>query len=212
MIFSNVNLRAYSKFMSFGNLICVTLGEHGKGRIQIVVPCPDKFVITKNNVLKGYSIGLSKSGNPKIVPQEDNKLYLFLSSGDGYTRRSNVVIYCSKEMESCFKLMDSGNGADGAAGKIGTWTVCVVEVVKFPAYALIKYAGTNRISIIIASAPDEVTEIDTQELSNYIAAVCKEYPHFMDISTGNIKKEIEITCFESLSNKLIHGKKTARAL
>jgi hypothetical protein len=70
---------------------------------------------------------MTQSGRPKIVKQQnDGYTYLILSSSGGYTRRGCGYVTVLKD--NTYKVISKGNGADGDAGRIGTWDVRLIEV------------------------------------------------------------------------------------
>lgn len=144
MIYSNVKIASEEREFSFGKMTVIALGEKGRGRREIVLPCP-KDTVLKEGLNEGLTIGFSKSGKPKIVSGYDSELYYVLSSYGGYTRRGNGTIYIIREgekhsidaMDDC---LEYGNGADGDAGRIGDWQVIVMKPRATDVISL-KYSG-----------------------------------------------------------------------
>jgi hypothetical protein len=125
MLYTNKTIKTKTEQMSWGALDFVGLGEEGRGRKLLRLPCPSGFELEHSVVQRGYSIGATKSGAPRINRGEDGKLYMILDSSGGYTRRGDGVIYSadpSKVSGIC-----KGWGADGAAGNIGQWSAGIVE-------------------------------------------------------------------------------------
>jgi hypothetical protein len=125
MIYSNKTITAKSEQMSWGQLDFIALGEEGRGRKLLRLPCPAGFELEHSQVVRGYSIGTTKSGAPRINRGEDGRLFLILDSSGGYTRRGDGVIYSADP--SKVSGIAKGWGADGAAGNIGQWSAGVVE-------------------------------------------------------------------------------------
>jgi hypothetical protein len=71
------------------------------------------------------TIGTSKSGRPRIDARTDDDIYLILSSERSYTRRGNGYVKAPKSQE--VELIARGNGADGDAGRIGSWDAIIVK-------------------------------------------------------------------------------------
>lgn len=89
MLYSNTKLNANEVKADFGNFFRVTLGEYGRGRKALNLTCPEGFNISEKQLLDEYSIGLTKSGKPRISKISDSDMYLMISSQYGYTRRGN---------------------------------------------------------------------------------------------------------------------------
>lgn len=131
MIYSNVEVKAKMKEMVFGLIYFIALGEYGRGRHEMRLACPEGTVVTKG-LNEDLTIGFAKSGNPRINKATDTTLYLLLSSEGGYTRRGNGWIGAWKENKANYQLLSKGNGADGDAGKVGTWDVVLLKVLGTP--------------------------------------------------------------------------------
>lgn len=130
MLYCNDGFKIVEKQLNFGTLKCVELGEEGRGRKQILLPVPNSF-ITGNYVTKGfhknYSIGLTKSGKPRVNKlYDDDYIYLLLTSKGGYTRRGNGGI--STMMYDGTEEIITAWGADGLAGGIGDYPVSLIKV------------------------------------------------------------------------------------
>ncbi len=171
MIYSNTNLKAEEREFSFGKMFVIALGESGRGRKEIILPCPEGITI-KKGLNEDLSIGFSKSGKPKIVQAYDCTMFYLLSSYGGYTRRGNGIIKVLNEDEtSTFAFSTSnclayGNGADGDAGRIGDWDVVLLSDPK--KNIAVRYSGggfIENLSFIIGSV-----EIPNLELEGALDA------------------------------------------
>lgn len=131
MIISNIELTAKVKAMPFGEISLITLGEEGRGRRELRLPCPTGTKIDKG-LNAALTIGQTKSGKPRINTATDNEIYLLLSTEGGYTRRGNGWVGSWISNTATTELVDKGNGADGAAGRIGQWDVVLLKVVGQP--------------------------------------------------------------------------------
>ena len=94
---------------------------------MITLPCPPDMDSITKGLHADLSIGLTKSGRQRIVRAHDDKLYMMLSSQGGYTRRGCGVIYTLNKDFEKFTVLCRGNGADGAAGRIGSWDCMVLD-------------------------------------------------------------------------------------
>ena len=124
MLYSNTKLNANEVKADFGNFFRVTLGEYGRGRKALNLTCPEGFNISEKQLLDEYSISLTKSGKPRISKISDSDMYLMISSQYGYTRRGNGYIKTNGE------ILADGYGADGDAGRIGTWDAYLIKALK----------------------------------------------------------------------------------
>lgn len=127
MIYTNVKLWAEEKEMDWGSLHHVTLGEEGRGRSLISLPCPKDIDAIEAGMHNDLSIGTTKSGRPRINKWMDDKLFMILSAEGGYTRRGCGTVQVLKKDFDRVNVLTRGNGADGDAGRIGYWDCMVVE-------------------------------------------------------------------------------------
>lgn len=137
MIYSNIEVKSKSKEMPFGTINFVAIGEYGRGRREMRLACPADTVVAKG-MNENLTIGLTKTGNPRINVVKDNELYLILSSEGGYTRRGCGWIGAWKENKAQYQLLSKGNGADGLAGRIGTWDVVLLHILGTPKHDWIR--------------------------------------------------------------------------
>ena len=126
MIWSNKAHAKKEKDFPFGKINVIELGESGRGRKLIVLPSE---VDIQKGLNPDITIGLSKSGKPRINRFKDDKLFLIIDSAGGYTRRGDGVASVHQSCKDDVKVLSYGNGADGLAGRIGIWEVFVVEVL-----------------------------------------------------------------------------------
>lgn len=141
MIWSNKKHTMKAKEMPFGTLNCIELGESGRGRKLLVLPSE---VDIQEGLNPMVTIGLSKTGKPRVNRFKDNELYLLLDTGYGYTRRGDGRVWTLKENEESFQVLAGGYGADGDAGRIGNWDVLVLKVQKdFTGFFRVVLSGGN---------------------------------------------------------------------
>lgn len=125
MLFINKQTEVVTREFKFGTVNGISLGEHGRGRQQIFPPTPKELEGSIGGMRSDLTIGLSKSGKPRINYGKDKDMYLALSSERGYTRRGNGVV--KVPAGQTVELIARGNGADGDAGRIGYWDVVLVK-------------------------------------------------------------------------------------
>ena len=113
--------------LSFGKIVAIVDGQEGRGRRRLVIPIDPAVAEGAKKEDGGYipldgkklSIGTTTTGRPKVIRGNVGKFAL-LSSHGGYTRRGNGY---NKLISGEATTLASGNGADGDAGRIGTWGV-----------------------------------------------------------------------------------------
>ena len=120
MIYSNDMLSSEERKFDFGSIHQVSMGEHGRGRKLLALTCPENTVV-REGMNPELTIGLTKSGKPRIFQRQDDEIYLLLSAEGEYTRRGCGVIRVLTAEAENFEVLASGNGADGDAGRIGYW-------------------------------------------------------------------------------------------
>ena len=141
MIWSNKKKEMKEKVMPFGTLNCIELGESGRGRKLLVLPSE---VDIQEGMNQEVTIGISKTGKPRINRFKDNNLFLLIDTGHGYTRRGDGRVWISRDQEESIEVLAGGYGADGDAGRIGTWDVLVLKVKEgFEGFFRIVLSGGN---------------------------------------------------------------------
>ena len=129
MLYSNVRVESKERAFDFGTIHQIALGEQGRGRKLMAINCPEGTVVEKG-MNETFTIGKTKSGKPRINMAKDDTLYLLLSSQGGYTRRGCGTIQVLQESKEDFEVLANGWGADGTAGRIGTWDVILLKAPK----------------------------------------------------------------------------------
>lgn len=128
MIYTNINLSTVELEREWGILEQIIVGESGRGRSFISLPTPKGLEGLKKGLHEDFSIGATKTGRPRIIRSNDpEKLYMILSAEGGYTRRGDGTIWVPKEDLPKYHILAKGNGADGAAGRIGFWECAILE-------------------------------------------------------------------------------------
>jgi len=160
MIWSNVKLECQEKKFSFGTMPIVEMGEYGRGRELIVIPS----TIDIERGWNAATIRLSRSGKPKIDEQSNAGRFLLISTKGGYTRRGDGYML---SMPHDLNVLAVGNGADGAAGRIGYWRAYVAEIMNpNPFWVHIRYGGRNAKSWIRVTL-ENIIEIPEHEIELY---------------------------------------------
>lgn len=130
MIYSNVTRKPNKREFEWGTIFQIAVGEEGRGRKLLALTCSELTMINKGEN-PDYTIGLTRTGRPRIDKNQSDELFFLLSSQGGYTRRGNGTIQVLKSQKENFEVLARGNGADGDAGRIGYWD-CVLFKVKDP--------------------------------------------------------------------------------
>lgn len=128
MLFTNKTLEVQEKMMKFGTVAGTTIGEYGRGRREVFLPTPKE--LTENiaeGLITNLTIGFSKTGRPRINQCNANAeaIFMILSTKRDYTRRGNGYIEVPKDQS--VEIIARGNGADGDAGRIGTWDALILK-------------------------------------------------------------------------------------
>ena len=140
------------------------------------------------------TIGLTKSGKPRVVKGEDQKTFLLLSTEGGYTRRGDGQVFVlSKNKNSVNKLIET-YGADGAAGRIGSWMEYLVEVTDLnePIYLRIRKGGGCK-STILKVSKDNIEDLGEYESTMaYFDIKCEDIPFEIEDGRFNADEWCEI--------------------
>lgn len=183
MIYSNINLEVKVRQMKFGDLRCLTLGERGRGRKEIILP---SIYDIKCGLNKGLTIGETKSGRPRVNrvdSDKDNTLFIILDTYGGYPRRHHGSINC--KIEQGIEIIAEGNGAEGDAGGIGWWGVFVLEapVDNNLKFIKIDYSGDEKATNYIAIIGQDVRLIPENYLYSFFDSIYKnmtDYKYLLD--------------------------------
>lgn len=128
MLYTNETLKIAEREMKFGNVTGVSIGEYGRGRREVFLPTPKGLEgEISHGLTEDLTIGTSKTGRPRInrANKGDNELYLILSTERNYTRRGNGYVRAPKNQK--VEIIARGNGADGDAGRIGSWDALILK-------------------------------------------------------------------------------------
>lgn len=126
MLYTNETLKVQEREMKFGSVTGVSIGEYGRGRREVFLPTPKGLEgEISQGLTENLTVGTSKTGRPRINKGTDEQLYLILSTERNYTRRGNGYIRVPKNQE--VEIIARGNGADGDAGRIGSWDALILK-------------------------------------------------------------------------------------
>jgi hypothetical protein len=195
MLHFNRNFAVETREMSFGQIPGVVVGERGRGRWEVFLTCPQEFANAHEKTVREkeaypYSLGRTRAGAPKIVPGDDGKVNLVLSSEGGYTRRGSGRIYALKGRP--VNVAARANGADGEAGRIGTWSAVVIADAKPGDVFRIRYSGSNAIMPEYVFVTEHgVSYVPENELELYFDIGGIEPPFAVKYNEGRLFVDID---------------------
>ena len=186
MLYLNKGFQVKEKELKFGKLKCFELGDAGRGRRNFLLPVPNSMelnAIFEEGMHKNLTIGLSKSGKPRVnwcKPSENQDyIYLIIDSYAGYTRRGSGYVKLMKS-DGCEKLVEA-NGADGDAGRIGSWDVTLIKVPNDGKRRVIKcdysgggYRNKDREYALFICSKNKVDLVWNGELEDYFDMINEE--------------------------------------
>ena len=170
MLYSNKEFKAIEKEMKFGKLKCIELGNKNPRSRQIFIP---SNININKGITKNLTIGLSKSGKPKIVKGDDKDyIYLLLSSFDfSCFHRQGTVQSTQFTGVECLAL---GKYTDGLAGKAGS---AEERLLKVPV------DGKERVFRVHLTYGEDENDKDRLifvKNRNIIAIKGSELPHYLE--------------------------------
>jgi hypothetical protein len=180
MLYTNKALAIENREMSWGSLKGFAIGERGRGRYEVFVPVPEKLENT--SISKGlhekFTIGTTKNGKPRLNTYDDGNLFLILSSECRYTRRGSGHIYeVTKELA---EVIATANGADGDAGRIGSWDAKILKV-KPGAILRVIWGGYNYgidDTYYFVTSNGTVDEVNEKEIQDYFDSKDIDMPEY----------------------------------
>ena len=158
------NVEPKEEEFPWGVMRVVTLGERGRGRIYTIVP----FQCEYNPSASDYEIGKTKSGKPKIIRTwEPSEGYIAkISTLGDYVRGAHGELRLLKTNAPNVKIIASGLGAFGDAGRLGSWSDYLVTVI--PPYPVIFYVIPTRLkNYWLVFMEDAVYKIYKEEFSSF---------------------------------------------
>lgn len=194
MIYSNKTYIVKELERPYGKLRAITLGEQGRGRHQVILPVPNGVERINEGLNPGLEIGMSLNNKPRISSctcDNENNLYLILSSCASYTRKGNGSVWfyragydadfdaMAKNKEGAKTLAElleerktyiaNGWGADGDAGRIGKWRVYLLKANPSDKF-MVRWGGYNygiEDTLYLVNSCNDVVEIDKDCIDEY---------------------------------------------
>jgi len=163
------NLAATKRQMSFGELTVIELGEKGRGRYENLVPFQGDIIESD------YVIPVpTKSGKNKIIKGGDNKGWIARISCEGcYTRGTTGNAYVHIKDAEKVVVLESGNGAEGDAGRIGWWADYLLQIQDDTLIRVKRHGGSKTPAYYLYFGQKEVFKISGQEIEIFLEN--KEY-------------------------------------
>ena len=129
----------------------ISLGERGRGRYELFIPCSESSPESFSGVIPGIKLGTTKSNRPRLIPGDDKEgISLVLSAEGGYRRGTWGFIKYLKGSE--VELLGVANGAFGDAGRIGSWDAVACKLKS--GWICIHRSGHNDASEYVGFGPD----------------------------------------------------------
>jgi hypothetical protein len=123
---------------------------------------------------------MSKSGKTAHLIPDDNKLYLFISTYGGYTRRGNGYLLSSEKDSKKLNIMLNGNRADGDSGGIGYWNEYLIEVLE-DIVLRVNYSGGSEDGYIVIQGDNIMSFESLGEMTYYYDNIDEDMP---EITSG----------------------------
>lgn len=184
MIYTNRTFQIQERELNFGKIRGIAIGERGRGRYEVFLPVPQNVTEVRNGMNENLSIGMSKNNKPRINGGDDGNLYLILSSEARYTRRGNGSIFeiqlYSDENESKVEVIAEANGADGDAGRIGSWSAKILKV-KPGAVVKVVWGGHGyglTPNYYFVNSDGTVTNVPEEEIQDYYDSLDMNMPPY----------------------------------
>jgi len=161
-------IEPHEEEFQWGKMKVVVLGEKGRGRKYVYVPFQADTVEGDD-----FQIGSTQSGAPKIIKGKSSSegWIAKLSAQGTYTRGTYGSVYIVNEDIHKVKVIASGFGAYGDAGRVGEWNEFLVEINPvFPVRFWVRPSGGEykipRYWLVFVK--DEVIKVRSEEKTLFI--------------------------------------------
>jgi len=160
MVYSNMKIKKTVKTFKFGEVEGITLGEEGRGRKEVFIP--STFDI-KKGMNESLDVGKTKTNRPRVVATSEDTLglYMIINTHGGYTRRGNG--FASVTDINQITVIERANGADGDAGRIGTWDSFLLKVndLNKDLMIIVHYSGGDEQELILVKTDGDIISFKT---------------------------------------------------
>jgi len=165
------NIAPVEREFPFGKLSVICLGERGRGSYEYVVPCEDAPLL---------AVAATKTGKAKLIKSQSNAGFIARVSAQGcYTRGTEGLAFVHTDDQHKVKVIASGNGSYGAAGRIGTWQEYLMEIRGSALIRVKPSGGEHKYPHYFLHFNDETGEVlklnSQQELDAWIDATGQDY-------------------------------------
>lgn len=138
----------------------LSLGEQGRGRQRTIVPVERESQF--------YNIGKTKTGNPKLFAGSgDSDGWIARISCEGcYTRDTNGRASATEGVA----VIARGHGAEGDAGRLGTWDDLLLSVPDGAVVKVKPHGGSKRPAYFLHFQSSTVSKISEDAWAAYLDA------------------------------------------
>lgn len=138
----------------------LSLGEQGRGRQRTIVP------VEKESQF--YNLGKTKTGNPKLFAGTgDSDGWIARVSCEGcYTRDTNGRASATEGVT----VIARGHGAEGDAGRLGTWDDLLLSVPDGAVVKVKPHGGSKRPAYFLHFGSSEVKKVPEDMWEAYLDA------------------------------------------
>lgn len=154
------NLKAEKRNLSFGELTVIALGERGRGRYETLIP-------RQSDIADGdFVIPVpTKSGKVKIIKGGEKPGWIARVCCAGcYTRGTVGSAFVHQKDEKKVKVLASGHGAEGDAGRIGYWEDFILQIEDNTLLRVKPHGGYKTPAYFIFFGEDKALEMSRDEL------------------------------------------------
>ena len=158
------NVEPREEEFPWGKMQVVTLGEKGRGRIYTIVPFQCKY----DPYASDYEIGKTKSGKPKIIRTwEPSEGYIAkISTLGDYVRGAHGELRLLKTNAPNVKIIASGLGAWGDAGRLGSWPEYLLTIS--PPFPVVFYVIPTRLkNYYLVFVTNAVFKVYREQLASF---------------------------------------------
>lgn len=154
-----VEIKVESNSNSF-TVLGLSLGQQGRGRQRTIVP------VEKESQF--YNLGRTKTGNPKLFAGAgDNDGWIARISCEGcYTRDTNGRASATEGVT----VIARGHGAEGDAGRLGTWDDLLLSVPDGGVVKVKPHGGSKRPAYFLHFSSSEVKKVPEDMWAAYLDA------------------------------------------
>lgn len=157
-------IKPIKKTFSFGEMHCISLGERGRGRYEEIVPCQSDLLPTDY-----IQIIPTKTGKPKIVKGGDSKGWIARISCEGtYTKNTDGYARVHKDDLDKVNVLAKGYGAEGDAGRCGTWYDYLLQIEDNTLIRVKEHGGYKRPPYFIYFSETAAFVIQEEELDIFL--------------------------------------------